>query len=810
MPFRARLHPLSLVRRQAAAQRFVLHTARASAPPLATPQASSFAGPGPNTLQCRAYNTTAAAQLSFADFFSGRKSQKAAQEGDAAVDKFMALVGRRSSQDLTRSYTALVAQINSGGCRRLTADELDRVLRFLSDGHPSSFTVTFLQALFDDMERLHHVEAEPRHYRSLISGLARNDNGPRALEIARSLHDSVGVVTEQEWSDILRATLRRPNSAKDSKAINEVLTAAKLAGANSERLYSTVLTMPTARELSSKAAAKEAAKLYARMDKDGVAPGPWCEARLVDAQLGASVASSVKATVDSWRAADNVDDAELQQFREEVTLRLEMARKDRAAIEALLHEGVPHARPSEVSKAFTFAVQDRLNGVYTTETVVDAIEEVATATGQQFSTEAWTLLISTVDELGHYDVAYDLYELARARMSTLDDRLAKQIIRSLCNKYDEPRLDEAMSMYHHLVDSNPNINIAILRKIYEMLFSSCAKHASADYSDRNTAGYVASSATKSAILIADDALRRGIQISKTSAGRLIDIMTGAKDHPEAFDVYRRISYVLDPPLDGNQIDQVAAAFIKLRWAGSVVPNPEYVKAFIDDMSWTGVAGARSLLMALLNTYAYLAKEWWPSMDENADRRFAIDALLHATRDVHHLIMLDSAVPMEIPLLTALMDALSSCGAFGEAFEVWREIVIQCNKRLRDGPKISEQLMAPAISVALDSAGWGHDPAAAHKIWSWASRHNLLSHKNWETWTECLCRLGLFEEALNVVTNQMGHNGNPPATAGSVMVIMKFVTRDRHRHLMPHVGRQLREKCPQLYDQVKSSIIIDEF
>ena len=49
----------------------------------------------------------------------------------------------------------------------------------------------------------------------------------------------------------------------------------------------------------------------------------------------------------------------------------------------------------------------------------------------------------------------------------------------------------------------------------------------------------------------------------------------------------------------------------------------------------------------------------------------------------------------------------------------------------------------------------------------------MNIRNWNAWLECLCRLNRVKEAVEVLCNEMGQNGDVEPNEDSIRIILSF-------------------------------------
>ncbi len=162
--------------------------------------------------------------------------------------------------------------------------------------------------------------------------------------------------------------------------------------------------------------------------------------------------------------------------------------------------------------------------------------------------------------------------------------------------------------------------------------------------------------------------------------------------------------------------------------------------------------------------------------------------------------IDPMIEVDIALLNSLMDAYSKVGAYGEAFEVWDELV---ERRPREPKETVEKDYGPSINIMMDTCGHSGSLGKARKAWAWAKRWRKtpLSLANWEAWIECLARLGQTREATIVLVEEMGKDGNPEPSKETAKIVLRFSWRDERD--AEWVREMVRSRFPEWWNDLQS-------
>ncbi|KAL1408383.1 hypothetical protein Q8F55_005195 [Vanrija albida] len=748
-------------------------------PPLPSFPPSALGGPGPSS--ARFYGSTAPAPSAFSDFFARRRSphRTAADAHIAAV--LSALVPGRI-EALVAAYDALTAEPGAA----LSAEDAARVMEAIAP-RTGARALPLLRRVYADLGPVHGVPADERHHRTMLLGLAANGCTREALALAQHTGSSA------PWQAIAAAAaLHEPD------AFAEVLAAAREGGALTERLYAPRFQALLARESVTMADVDDVA---AALDADGLALGPWCEAALARVYLRLGESERAAALVAAW--SPSTDDPELAAELYDAALVVGMARDDVPAVERTLAAlGRAIGTPAgQYPAALEFLVRARLGGdLSRANSVLEAANDVSRLAGRELPPWTWQRLILGALDRGGLQAAFEVYTVARARTTVINITLAQALVERLAwppvaeGARREPRLAEAMEVYRDLTTAaDSDRGVASLQPtalLYVPLLRACA--------------LLGPDAHPTALsLLADmrdrDVRFRGVRNKGNQVSVItVDLMAAAGDHPAAAEVYHAMRAVWAYPPTQDGYDAIVTKFIKMEWDSSVVPKPEFVFGMIDDMRAAGFVPGTRVLTTLLAKYASLSKRARRTFRKNpTELSFRLQALLAAARDVNALVSLDPLIAVDVPLLAALMDALSSAGAYEEAMVVWDDVV---RRRAATDPRVAPELFAPAISVALDTCGHYGNVQRARKIWSWAQRHRLVNDRHWAAWVECLARCGKIDDALDVVTRQMDH-----PTKAVAAIVVKFA-RDSPQDLN-HIRQKLSARFPQWWDELAASVDI---
>ncbi|KAF9486296.1 hypothetical protein BDN70DRAFT_869771 [Pholiota conissans] len=166
-------------------------------------------------------------------------------------------------------------------------------------------------------------------------------------------------------------------------------------------------------------------------------------------------------------------------------------------------------------------------------------------------------------------------------------------------------------------------------------------------------------------------------------------------------------------------------------------------------------------------------------------------LIDSTRRVHDFLTLDASITPDATLWNQLMNTYQRLGCFAEACRLWE--VMYLTGRF-------DQI---SINIMLDACGFMGNLRVARSMLTKLEKARInLDLRNWNTWVECLCRTGRFEEAIDVVLVKIRQNGYEPDLQ-SVRVLLKFarklpmqganVVRARVEEGLPNLWRRLPQE-----------------
>ncbi|KAF5352657.1 hypothetical protein D9756_005972 [Leucocoprinus leucothites] len=403
----------------------------------------------------------------------------------------------------------------------------------------------------------------------------------------------------------------------------------------------------------------------------------------------------------------------------------------------------------------------------------------------------WSLLINNNVRAGKPGVAYSILKTAKDAGIVPDAPMITPLIRFLCQSRPSPSEEEqhislALYLYDELrkacpppesVPSEPNehskgpdytLYTTLLRGLstskQSHKYMEIAKELMGDMVKRN--------------LVPDD--------SNMFTSIIILYMRNAPTVEDALAFYRQHKSALDE----SGFTAVLAAFCKLRFGDSIqIPSLKGYFEIVKDMRLAGFDITVEVYTILLNQLGFIATQILKEGGESTTE--TRNSLVSTTRRVHDLLSLDASLSPDTILWNQLMDTYQRLGCFGDAYRVWEMIYL------------SGQFDSTSVSVMLDACAFSEAYSVARKIITKLTRddYQFTSH-NWNTWMECLCRMGRLDEAIGFLCGKEESLRNVKRDVESVKIVFKFAkSQKREAEVLVHV----RAMLPHIWEQLPSSI-----
>lgn len=394
----------------------------------------------------------------------------------------------------------------------------------------------------------------------------------------------------------------------------------------------------------------------------------------------------------------------------------------------------------------------------------------------------WAIVIRNVALAGNIPAALEIYEESKKAGIRPNSALVDPLIRGLCTHRISPPtdsdIDTALRIYHDLlaaeaegfkqtssrestISSGPDI------KVYQNLIRALSS---------STKILKYSPTVKSLI---EDMQSRQIftDDSETTTSIIILLMRLSTNFNQAFAAYRRFN----SSLDEKGYNAVLAAFCKLSFEGeSHLPSLSQYFDIVDDMRQAGHPLSVRVYTVFLGQLARL-------VDERPELQME---LVQSARQTHDMLTLDASVSPDAHVWNQLMDTYQRLGCFADAYRVW------------DLMYLSGRFDHASVSIILDACGyamaWPIAKSITGKLFAESFKFNL---NNWNTWLECLCRLGRLEDAVKTACLIMPKEGVEPNT-DSIRTLMFCAHAQGQRSA---VGARIRLFLPKLWKKLPKEL-----
>lgn len=467
-----------------------------------------------------------------------------------------------------------------------------------------------------------------------------------------------------------------------------------------------------------------------------------------------------------------------------------------------------HCATTEVEKLLSqgFIPTPRILTILLAEsTSPDDIRFWETTLQLQADAQAWLLVIENcIHKTRSPNRAFQLYKDCAAGGMPLTSKMVDPILRLLCMKTLQPPkesdVDRALLIYADLFRATKSGEPNAI--IYNTLISALV-------STQNTEKYF-----PKALSLLEDMQSRSVEMDSMTATSITILLLRSSSTPmEAFRAYKRIFRRPDgkPTLDAEGYVAVLNAFCRLTFGkGNIhtaIPAWEQYFEIVRDMREAGYpvnTKVYSIILQQLGLAATKIRRSQPQVpqEEYQDQPDVggsadIPSIQRAIRRIHQILITDAAVQPDVIAWNTLMDAYQRVGCLRDAYRVWESLWL------------SRSFDNASVSIMADACGHAGAHAEAVQIFPRIVKSGFkMNIRNWNAWLECLCRLDRIKEAVGVLCNEMGQNGNPDPDESSILIILSFVQgkvgememkkRIEHHHPVlwksfALIGRTLRDK-----------------
>lgn len=666
---------------------------------------------------------------------------------------------------VSKLYPSLVATVKQTATPLSPARraKVQRVMAFVARAN----RISLLQRMFSDLPDLGFAQTHTDHS-VLLLGFARAGKAARALSWAEGMEATYGIAPSvKDWNVVLGGFRREG----DMEGMRTVLRRMTQNGCPPDVIsYNNLLSA-----LFEQGRVHEARGVRDEMEASGVEADVWTETTLLSGFVEASELASA---------------AEVQRRLAPVVAAWEKDRPedfDLAAVNAIakfacategfssgvgLVEGYRDRGHALNEITLDTLAKEGARGLATAEEGIKLLEDLEESTGVRAGRKAWSITIAGVlAGPGGTDEALKVLQEARDRSVKPDSTMIQPLLSALLSTPSTESFAIAKELYEDLAASSRAYSTAPDSSIFITLLRACAHPTLHDLEFSHT-------------LLADMRERDVRLDPQTVTWHIVALMRVARDFADAFQAYDKVRALDASILDTQAYNIILSAFTSLFFPPSPsspdpdahIAPPALILEFLSDMRRTSHPPDAVTYSLLLTYYSRTAS-----------------ASVSLVSHLHSLIKLDTNVDPDTALFNSLMGAYSRVGAFQTAFRIW------------DSMRANGDVDSTSVSIVLDTCGFARDPKRARRTWEELRRERFeLNRKNWDSWVECLCRLGDFDEAERVVFEEMREGGAARGVVAGVSTLETLIKLSRREKGLrwEEVRERVRTERPDLWDAVK--------
>ncbi|EJC98690.1 uncharacterized protein FOMMEDRAFT_149063 [Fomitiporia mediterranea MF3/22] len=371
----------------------------------------------------------------------------------------------------------------------------------------------------------------------------------------------------------------------------------------------------------------------------------------------------------------------------------------------------------------------------------------------------WTTCIQNALDKTGWRSALAAYNTAKSHGVRPDAAMVHPLLREMCNnRFKEPPeavLDQALELYNDLKgNAKSNWKLGPDTGIFNTLLRALA-------ASSNKQKYFSV-----ALRLLEDMRSQNVYMDRMTATSIgVLLVHSSSTYEEAGEAYKHIRSINADGLDEKGFAAVLHAFctfepghastdapensaveavFKSKKSGHtiLIPPTKLYFEIVQDMQTLGLRKTPQIYTILLSRYAILATRA-RNIQDPVHRGNIVQHLRDVVKDTHHQISRDAGLQPDAPLFNQLMDAYNRVGLFRDAMQIWTLLN-------------STGLVTPAsVSIIFDTCGYHKESRPAHEIFhDLKERGYQLNRRNWNSWVECLCRLGRLNDAVKVVCSDM--------------------------------------------------------
>ena len=406
--------------------------------------------------------------------------------------------------------------------------------------------------------------------------------------------------------------------------------------------------------------------------------------------------------------------------------------------------------------------------------------------GIKAGSRVWSKVIRNTLLLRSPPAVLEIYRTARAAGVPVDLALAEPVIRSLCSSSLQPPTDAALDLavkIYREIEEVPHYEARATSFGQQVaLFQTLLRALSAS---ANKTKYM-----PIAIDLLEEMKRLGLSDSAHVTSLVILLMRSASTFAEAFDAYKTVRERTQISFQAKGYAAILHTFTTLKFVNRTIPPWQDYFQIVKDMQEDGGPVLPHLYTNMLRQMARMAVR---ARASDPDSIPSLQKIVHAARDVQHLLSISASAMLDTPFWNQLMDTYQRAGAFEDARRIW-------DKLFHEG-----HADAASVSIIFDACGHACAGRTAVQIFASlrASGHKL-NLRNWHAWLECLCRIGQLDDAARYFCLEMGSgpHGVPPDEEGA-RILLKFANQ---RGVGDEVRVRIQRFLPALWGKLPPDIV----
>ncbi|KII94089.1 hypothetical protein PLICRDRAFT_415780 [Plicaturopsis crispa FD-325 SS-3] len=404
----------------------------------------------------------------------------------------------------------------------------------------------------------------------------------------------------------------------------------------------------------------------------------------------------------------------------------------------------------------------------------------------------WSSVINANVRAGKLSVALAIYDEALESGIQPDAPMAHPLISALCRSSFRPPTDNA-------VDRALSIYRDIMRTVSEGdNHSRTSTHSGAGGPDAAIYNSLLRGLSASpnvhkyfpvATSLVDEMKTRNITINDnlTTTSLTVLLMRSASSFKEAFGMYQRmVQDVGGRAIGAKGYAVILNAFTQLPFG---TPPPVDYFQIVKDMKTAGYPVTVEVYTILLRELAKHATRVVKTKPFDAEEHKDI---VLAIKRAHTQLKIDPSVSPDTVLWNQLMDAYQRAGCFHEADQLWDLLFV------------SGTFDYASVSIILDACSFSRSWERAVAIWTKLQATGFICNlHNWNSWLECLSRMGKLDEAARVACLDMGNQrGRVKPNVESARILLKYATNTNQQN---EIRARLKRYLPRLWDSLPQEL-----